>query len=221
MNDRDDEGARRILRAHGISITVTTGKSTGERQSWAAPYDPRIWDATRDLRMRMFGFGLEFACGSLREGDVALAESAFMRSRRWLDFRKGCVESGSPVLSRLSIYWASDLFTTAATLMNGHRRLLERARRILLDDYPNYKVWLGPQCNASPHAAVDGFIAPRTSRVWEWVRPPFDYACNCSVDLKSGAERTRTGAFIPESALTSHDWMPIFPAHLKLKRFSL
>jgi uncharacterized protein with gpF-like domain len=188
--------------------------------SWAAPYDPHIWDASRDLRIRMFGFGLEFACGRLGTGDVGRAEAAFMRSRRWSDFQKGCVESGSSVLARLSVYWAHDLFTTAATLMNGQRHFVERRLHRRTQIFRSYRVWGPPVCASSPHAAIHGFVAPVDDPLWDRIIPPFDYACGCQLLGEKSAAPPGDLSAVPSCALTSHDWMPVFPPHLKLKRFA-
>jgi hypothetical protein len=218
----DEDEAKKILASFGISVELVHAKEiTGiaTRTSWAAPYDPHIWDSTRELRLRMFGFGLEFACGPLAIGDIELAEAAFMRSRNGINFRKACIASESSALSHLRVNWANDIFTTAAMLMNGHRHFVERGLQRRARVFPSYKVWGPPVCTDSPHGAIHGFIAPIDDPIWDRIIPPFDYACGCEILGEESASSVGDPGKVPDCALTSHDWMPVFPSHLKLKRF--
>lgn len=223
--EMSDADVKATLARFGISVSIAShnvGSSTPDpTHSWAAPYDPHMWDATRDLRIRMFGFALEFACGPLADGDVERAEAAFMLSRRWSDFHRGCLESGSDTLHNLSLYWASEIFGTAAFLDSGRRHFEERAVHQRTGVFRSYKVWGPPNCEHSPHAAILGYSSPIDDPIWASIIPPFDYSCGCMLSGEEALAERGEPRSVPLVALTSHDWMPIFPTHLKLKRFKL
>jgi hypothetical protein len=195
--------------------------SSPSRSTHAAPYDPAIWRATVAARQRMFRFGLEFACGSTEESSSQFVERVFLRSRRWTDFHQACLtQSEHRELAALSIYWASTLYNTAAQIMNGYRHFQDRAKLLRQQTFPFLEVSTPSPCWNSPHASIAGYSAPVGDPIWEQIRPPFDYSCACMVSPVGAATIALDSAAIPKEALGSHDWMSVFPAHLRLTRFT-
>jgi hypothetical protein len=74
-------------------------------------------------------------------------------------------------------------------------------------------------CERSPHASLHGFAASIDDPVWDRIVPPFDYSCGCMLLGDDSISPVGDLNQVPACVLVTHDWMPIFPSHLKLKRF--